>query len=297
MILLTRVPVKSQDFSFQYADQHDDVSDESFRRIYDESAAPARIAGLVSDWWSRPKHYVNSYEEFEEKYSEILPSYTQFEAAVAYSLLYNTEKWRVVVGVDSTSGETTLRLQLRNIHKDFKPFTYDFMRDDYLQSLHKDHTQQSIRDNLHENGFIVPLEYVINPTPRVDSLPFTVSDWLPTLNQETTPLVDFATFQGFFENMQEAPLFYQRMMFAYFNNLQQWDITFNKLDTHNKNRRKGATSFRPGRGPTSVKQKRMNNGEDENDDRRRAFTVGNKRYRADPSKRASYTGLFYNSRY
>ena len=98
--LLAKVPVTSEDFSFRYADQHDaTISEEALHRIYEEGAEPSRVSQLVTDWTSRPKHYVTSFEEFEHRYRDMLPAYTEFEASIAYALLYNTEKWRVVVEV------------------------------------------------------------------------------------------------------------------------------------------------------------------------------------------------------
>ena len=167
-----------------------------------------------------------------------------------------------------------------------------------------------------ENGFHVTHDYVINGSPRVDSLPFAlVSDWLSALNGESKPLVDFNSFRDFFfntntqqldNNEHEVPdeehqvpdIHYQRLMFAYYNNLQQWDISFQDLDTKIKSG--NARELRPsGRATTmasGVQRPGKRNNEYSDDvgmiknDRRRAFTVGNKRNLDDSKKRASYSG-------
>jgi len=224
---------KTEYVSYEYLDSHDSITNDGLRRLYLETARPESIASLINVWHDSPKKIVNDFEDFKKAYSLSLsalsPGVSEFEEFVVYALVYSAHKWRTVIEVDSHLSDPKIRLQLRHLHTDSIPFLYDFHRSDYLDTLDPDITPEMIENMLLEHRFDIPLNYGVSPSRRVPSLPFNVSDWTPVLNEEKTFLPTIDKFREFYGNMKEVPEHLQRLMFTYYNQLQQWDIVVERL--------------------------------------------------------------------
>ena len=234
--LMAKVPEpkeakEAESASYEYLDSHDSNTNSGMKRLYLETASPESIASLIKAWHDAPKQIVNDFEDFKKAFSSTLlqcsPDTSEFEEFVVYALIYSPHKWRAVVEIGTDPSDPKIRLQLRHLHTESKPFLYDFYRADYLKTLDPTYTSGIIEDVL-ANRFDIPLNYSVFPSRRVPSLPFTVSDWAPTLNQEEMPLPTMVEFREFYVNMKEVPEHLQRLLFAYYNQLVQWDIGVEK---------------------------------------------------------------------